>query len=111
FPRDYAWTEFEQWPSSRVDIELAKAQELGANALRVFIREDAFGGPQVRWSQQDGFRKFVRLARSHGLYLVVSLFDGLRKYPGLGWDSWPSAGAPDEVQDKAFLSAVVGAWK
>lgn len=111
FPRDFAWTEFEQWPMDRVDFELGKARELGANTLRVFIREDAFGGPQADWSRQEGFRKFVALARSRGFYLVVGLFDGLRKSPDPGWDAWPSAGTPEEAQDKAFLSAVVGAWK
>ena len=44
-------------------FELDQARGLGANALRVFIREDAFGGEQAGWSRQEGFRKFVDLAR------------------------------------------------
>jgi Cellulase (glycosyl hydrolase family 5) len=111
FPRDFAWTEFDQWPLDRVAFELDQARKLGANALRVFIREDAFGGEQAGWSHQEGFRKFVDLARARGFYLVVSLFDGLRKAPEPSRDNWPAGGTPEEARDKAFLTAVVWPWR
>jgi endo-1,4-beta-mannosidase len=111
FPRDFAWCEFNEWPSDRLAFELDQARKLGANSLRVFIREDAFGGEQGNWSHQEGFRKLVRLARDRNLYLVVSLFDGLRKAPEPGWDNWPATGASEELRDRAFLAAVVYPWR
>ncbi len=111
FPRDFAWRDFGSWPAERVAAELDVAKSLRANALRVFIRMDAFGGPDAGWSEQEGFERFVEMAKARGLFLVVSLFDSYRKWPDDGWDDWPAFGTPEDAQDKAYLSAVVGKWK
>ncbi|MEO8288619.1 MAG: hypothetical protein ABI670_19550 [Chloroflexota bacterium] len=111
FPRDYGWTDFGAWPTDRVEHELEQAERLGANTLRVFIRYDAFGGAAEGWRKQEGFANFVRMAKAHGLYLLVSLFDGSRKVPQTGWDNWPAPGTPEDAQDKAYLAAVITPWK
>jgi hypothetical protein len=111
FPRDYSWTDFSAWPVARVNFELAKAQQLGANTLRVFIRRDAFGGQEALWGRQEGFAELVRLARAHGMYLVVGLFDSFRKWPDPGWDSWPAAGTLEEEDDISYLRAIVPLWR
>lgn len=111
FPRDYAWADFEQWPAERVSAELDTAHNLGANTLRVFIRMDAFGGPEANWGQQEGFERFVAMAKARGFRLVVGLFDSYRKWPAEGWDAWPAFGTPGEIQDRAYLRAVVSKWK
>ena len=111
FPRDFAWTDFGDWPADRVDFEMGQAQRLGANTLRVFVRYDAFGGEAAGWSKQEGFTNVVRMAKAHGLYLLVSLFDGARKAPEADWDNWPALGTPGDAKDKAYLAAVIGPWR
>lgn len=111
FPRDYAWTDFEQWPADRVAQELDTARSLGANTLRVFIRKDAFGGAAAAWGNQEGFERFVKMARDRGFLLVVGLFDGYRKWPTEGWNAWVTPGTPEEAEDIAYLRAVVGKWR
>lgn len=111
FPRDYAWTEFEKWPTERVAAELDVAKNLGANTLRVFVQADAFGGAAEGWGKQDGFVRFVEMAKARGLRLVVGLFDGYRKWPTEGWDDWPAFGSAEDGKNKAYIGAVVGRWK
>jgi hypothetical protein len=111
FPRDYAWTEFERWPADRVAAELDVARNLGANTLRVFIQADAFGGSAEAWAKQDGFARFVEMAKARNFYLVVGLFDGYRKWPAEGWDDWPAYGTAEDARNKAYISAVVNRWK
>jgi hypothetical protein len=111
FPRDFAWTDFDQWPAERVQFELLQAKRLGANTLRVFVHHDAFGGAAEGWGQQEGFARFVKMAKENGFLLIVGLFDELRKAPSPGWDNWPAEGAPEEAEDKAYLKAVVSPWK
>ncbi|HKP54544.1 MAG TPA: cellulase family glycosylhydrolase [Chloroflexia bacterium] len=111
FPRDYSWTHFGDWPAKRVDFELAKAQELGTNTLRVFIRRDAFGGEAAAWGKQEGFGELVRQARARGMYLIVGLFDSFRKWPDAGWDNWPAEGTLEEADDITYLRAIVPLWK
>lgn len=111
YPRDFAWTDFSAWSPLRVDFELQQAQALGANALRVFVRSDAFGGAGASWGEQTAFANFIKLAQTYKLYVLVSLFDGLRKEPNLDWDNWPLANTAQETQDKAYLTAIVAKWK
>lgn len=111
FPRDYAWTDFEQWPTERVAAELDVARSLGTNTLRVFIRQDAFGGPDASWSKQEGFARFVEMAKARDMQLIVGLFDGYRKWPTSGWDDWPAFGSAADAQDKAYITAVISPWK
>ena len=111
FPRDFAWADFDRWPAERVAFEMRQMRSLGANALRVFMHYDAFGGAQARWGQQEGFRRFVEMARANGFHLVVGLMDELRKAPAQDWGNWPAAGTPEEAEDKAYIQAVVSPWK
>ena len=66
------WTGFD---AARIDADLAKAAELGADNVRVIVFPQAFGWPAPKPELTERLRKFISIADAHGLTVKVTLFD------------------------------------
>ncbi|MEV6306757.1 cellulase family glycosylhydrolase [Actinoplanes sp. NPDC051861] len=66
------WTEFD---AVRIESDLAKAAELGADNVRVIVFPQAFGYPQPKAEYTERLRKFVSIADAQGLTVKITLFD------------------------------------
>ena len=88
-PRDYAWSAMTDWDWGEVDQELALAQDLGGNTIRVVIDYGfSTGHPNENWTSGDLTRashptpdylaamdRLLTIANQHGIRVVFSLFD------------------------------------
>lgn len=77
----------ETWDPDTIDAELALAEDLHINALRVFLHD-------LAWQQDpegllDRMDAFLALADAHGQRTLFVLFDGV-------WDPEPHAGVQEE---------------
>jgi hypothetical protein len=127
----YAINQLEMWQPDtfdpkRIDQELAWAQSLGFNTMRVFLHD-------LLWKQDPvGFKqridRFLTIAAKHHIRPLFVLFDsvwdpdpGLGKQPGpvagvhnSGWVQGPGAEALDDPTQyarlEAYVKAVVGAF-
>lgn len=78
--------------------------ELGSNTTRIFITMQDWQAGDFTAAKLDAV---LRHANAHGIRLLISLFDGYRKYPAPGWDSWPSLGTEAANIEGAYLQAVI----
>jgi len=85
-PRNHAWSSMEVWNWIEVEAELAAAQELGANVVRIFIdygystaNPDYALDPVSNFSPTttyiEAIDEVLRIADRHGLKVVLTLFD------------------------------------
>ncbi|GAA4963299.1 hypothetical protein GCM10025331_63800 [Actinoplanes utahensis] len=76
YPSDAGWSAmWTGFDAARVDADLAKAAELGADNVRVIVFPQAFGWPAPKPEFTEKLRKFVSIADAHGLTVKVTLFD------------------------------------
>jgi hypothetical protein len=76
YPSDAGWSAmWTSFDAVRVDADLAKIAELGADNVRVIVFPQAFGWPAPKPEYAEKLRKFVSIADVHGLTVKVTLFD------------------------------------
>ncbi|MBW6436043.1 cellulase family glycosylhydrolase [Actinoplanes hulinensis] len=96
------WTNFD---AARVDADLAKAAELGADNVRVIIFPQSFGFPQPKAVYADRLRKFVSMADSHDMTVKFTLFDWWAGYQdAAGSAAWAKAVLAPYANDPRVLS-------
>ena len=112
----YAINQYEMWQVETfdpitIDHELGLAEDLGFNTIRIYLHEGM-------WIQdKDGFKKrfekFMDIADSHGLRLIVTFFTNGGKItypqygpqpaptPGIHCSQWILSPGPDKLNDKS----------
>ncbi|GGM98939.1 hypothetical protein FHR83_000408 [Actinoplanes campanulatus] len=96
------WTGFD---AARIDADMAKAAELGADNVRVIIFPQSFGFPQPKAEYSERLRKFVSSADAHGLTVKFTLFDWWAGYQdAAGSAAWAKAVLAPYANDPRVLS-------
>ncbi|MGK5678344.1 cellulase family glycosylhydrolase [Actinoplanes sp. URMC 104] len=76
YPSAAGWSKmWTDWDPARIDADLAKAQALGADNVRVIIFPTTFGWPKPWNGYQDRLASFVDMAAAHGMTVKFTLFD------------------------------------
>jgi Cellulase (glycosyl hydrolase family 5) len=116
FPRDFGWSSMTDWDWTEVDQEMALANSLGANTIRVMIDYGySTGHPDEIWSQDDeqkfqkptpayldAMQQLLVVADSHGLKVVFCLFDYMPSWAFIDRADYPTA--------SNYLAALVPAF-
>jgi hypothetical protein len=107
YPARSSWTHmWDDFEARTIDQDMARMAGLHANGVRIIISTAAFGFPKPhRWALAD-LRRVVRMARSHGLRVQLTLFDGFGGWSDIqGSQKWADAVlAPYEGNDEiAFI--------
>ncbi|HEX7568246.1 MAG TPA: hypothetical protein VF355_06735 [Anaerolineaceae bacterium] len=109
FPRDFAWTSLADWDWNEVDQELALAESLHANTIRIAINypysTGNAGGDKNILTTHTVLPKYVQaldrlltLADNHHLKVVFALNDGL----------WPELWDPKNFAvEQAYLAGLI----
>ncbi|MBO3742767.1 cellulase family glycosylhydrolase [Actinoplanes sp. NEAU-H7] len=96
------WTKFD---ATRIDADMAKAAELGADNVRVIVFPQSFGFPQPKAEYTERLRKFVSIADAHGLTVKFTLFDWWAGYQdAAGSAAWTKAVLAPYANDRRVLS-------
>ncbi|WP_328474865.1 cellulase family glycosylhydrolase [Actinoplanes sp. NBC_00393] len=66
------WTNFNP---AKIDADLARARQLGADNVRVIVFPQTFGYPTPKSTYTDRLAKFVSIADARGLTVKLTLFD------------------------------------
>jgi hypothetical protein len=104
------WSE---WNGPRAALELEKAHELGANAVRVGIPYDHRDTMDVVWGNTDRMvtvspwiknqmTQFLQIASSYNMKVIFVLFEW--------YDTYPPQGSKDEQTNLAYLQGIVGTF-
>ena len=97
YPRETPWASFwEEFDREVVNEDLGRIVALGLNSVRVFIPFEEVGGRHVGPDELQPVVDFLDLAQSHGLEVIVTLFDGRTDHRPARWD-----------EDEAYLDVVV----
>jgi len=76
YPSATPWMLFwENYDAAQTAADLAKARELGLNSVRIFVPFTDFGGETVDPRQREHLHDFLTQAGTHGLKVIVTLFD------------------------------------
>ena len=96
------WTAFD---AARVEQDMAKAAELGADNVRIIVFPQSFGFPKPKPEYAERLRKFVSIADSQGLTVKLTLFDWWSAYPdAAGSAAWAQALLAPYADDPRVLS-------
>ncbi|GGN80332.1 hypothetical protein GCM10010112_55750 [Actinoplanes lobatus] len=99
------WTGFD---AVRIDADLAKAAELGADNVRVIVFPSVFGFPAPKAEYTEKLRKFISIADAHGLTVKVTLFDWWAGYSEVaGSVAWAKAVLAPYADDPRVLAVEV----
>ncbi|BCJ46968.1 hypothetical protein GCM10010168_35120 [Actinoplanes ianthinogenes] len=93
YPSDAGWSAmWTRFDPVRVDDDLARAAELGANNVRVVVFPRVFGFPEPDPDYLAKLDKFVSIADSHGMTVKLTLFDWWSAYKNArGSATWANA--------------------
>ncbi|MEU4624101.1 glycosyl hydrolase [Actinoplanes sp. NPDC023801] len=96
------WTAFDP---ARIEADMAKAAELGADNVRIIIFPQSFGFPRPRAEYAERLRKFISIADSQGLTVKLTLFDWWSGYSdAAGSAAWAKAVLTPYADDPRVLS-------
>ncbi|MCL5257269.1 MAG: cellulase family glycosylhydrolase [Chloroflexi bacterium] len=104
-PWAYMWN---RWDGPAIDTELAAAQSLGINSVRILVPYHSNSG----WTYADGtvnpvyldrLKEFLQIAGRHKLKVIVTLFDW--------YSSFDPPGSEEDRNSTKYLDAIVGALK
>ncbi|GAA1625797.1 hypothetical protein GCM10009828_062280 [Actinoplanes couchii] len=85
YPSDAGWSAmWTGFDAARIDADLAKIAQLGADNVRVIVFPQAFGWPAPKPENTEKLRKFVSIADAHGLTVKITLFDWWSAYNEVG---------------------------
>ncbi|WIM99335.1 cellulase family glycosylhydrolase [Actinoplanes oblitus] len=93
YPSDAGWSAmWTRFDPVRVDEDLARAAELGADNVRVVVFPRVFGFPEPEPEYLGKLDKFVSIADSHGMTVKLTLFDWWSRYKDTrGSATWANA--------------------
>ncbi|MCM4078371.1 cellulase family glycosylhydrolase [Paractinoplanes hotanensis] len=81
YPSGGGWTKmWTDWNPAKIDADLAKAEALGADNLRVIIFPSTFGWPKPWNGYQDRLATLVGMAAARGMTVKFTLFDWWNGY-------------------------------
>lgn len=81
YPSDAGWSAmWTGFDPARIDADLARVAELGADNVRVIVFPRTFGWPTAKPENTEKLRKFISIADAHGLTVKVTLFDWWSAY-------------------------------
>lgn len=81
YPSGTGWSKmWTSWDPARIDADLAKADALGADNIRIIIFPTTFGWPQPWNGYQDRLATFVDMAAARGMTVKFTLFDWWNGY-------------------------------
>ncbi|WP_307873119.1 glycosyl hydrolase [Paractinoplanes ovalisporus] len=96
------WTE---WNPAKIDADLAKADALGADNVRVIIFPSTFGWPKPWNGYQDRLAQFVDIAAARGMTVKFTLFDWWDAYGDVDESvAWTKTVLTRYKDDKRVLS-------
>jgi hypothetical protein len=76
YPSEAGWTKmWVDWDPAQINADLAKADALGADNIRIIIFPTQFGWPKPWNGYQDRLASFVDMAAAHGMTVKFTLFD------------------------------------
>ena len=104
YPGDHAWATWREWDEQAIRGDFQRMADLGSNTARVFVTLGDWQQGDYSAAKMD---TVLRIADTQGMRLLVTLFDGYRKYPAPGWDAWPGADDLAANDERAYLKAVV----
>jgi hypothetical protein len=83
------WTSFD---ARTIDADLARAQAMGANSVRVMVFPSVFGYPSPKPEYTAKLAQFVTMAAAHGMTVKLTLFDWWSGYSDVsGSSAWATA--------------------
>ena len=81
YPSAAGWSKmWTTWDPARIDADLAKADALGADNVRIIIFPSTFGWPQPGNGYQERLAQFVSMASARGMTVKFTLFDWWNGY-------------------------------
>ncbi len=81
FPARNSWAKmWSDWRPQAVSLDMARIAGLHGNAVRIIINSNAFGFPEPRPNMVRELGQAVKLARSHGLRVQLTLFDQFSRW-------------------------------
>jgi hypothetical protein len=96
------WTAFDP---VRIEEDMARAAELGADNVRIIVFPQSFGFPRPRAEYAERLRKFISIADSQGLTVKLTLFDWWSGYSdAAGSAAWAKALLTPYADDRRVLS-------
>ncbi|MCY1140021.1 cellulase family glycosylhydrolase [Actinoplanes sp. Pm04-4] len=76
YPSAAGWSKmWMEWDAAKIDADLAKADALGADNIRIIIFPTTFGWPKPWNGYQDRLASFVDMAAARGMTVKFTLFD------------------------------------
>ncbi|MEU4242612.1 glycosyl hydrolase [Actinoplanes sp. NPDC026619] len=96
------WTSFD---AATIDADLAKAQGMGANSVRVMVFPSVFGYPAPKAEYAAKLAQFVTMAGAHGMTVKLTLFDWWNGYSDIaGSSAWATAILAPYKNDSRIVS-------
>jgi hypothetical protein len=86
YPADTPWSRFwTGFDEATIAADFARAADLGANSVRVFLHRDDFLDPDRARASLDNLEGLLDLAGEQGLSVVTTLFDMRGGYDAVTW--------------------------
>jgi hypothetical protein len=106
YPSDAGWSAmWTRFDPVRVDEDLARAAELGADNVRVVVFPQVFGFPEPDPAYLAKLDKFVSIADSHAMTVKLTLFDWWSRYSDRqGSATWANAVIGRYADDRRVLT-------
>ncbi|GAA4603573.1 hypothetical protein GCM10023107_64610 [Actinoplanes octamycinicus] len=106
YPSDAGWSAmWTRFNPVRVDEDLARAAELGADNVRVVVFPQVFGFPEPKPEYLAKLDKFVSIADSHRMTVKLTLFDWWSRYSDTGGSAtWANAVVGRYADDPRVLT-------
>lgn len=102
YPASASWDDFwDEFPQKHIAEDLDIIQDLGANAIRIFVQHDYFANPET---QADGLSKLntlLEICDERDIKVIVTLFDLRADYRFQNWGR-------DSVHLMTVLKAIRG---
>lgn len=86
YPAATPWSAFwANYDPDQTTRDLARVRDLGANTVRIFLGQGAFGDTETRAAALEHLRHFLTAADAAGLWVMPTLFDMRDGYGPGGW--------------------------
>lgn len=86
YPSNTPWTAFwSEFDTGIIAQDFDLIEELGANAIRIFLHRDTFLHPVTAQTALDDLATLLELAERHDLAVIPTLFDLRSGYGAVGW--------------------------
>jgi hypothetical protein len=112
YPKDQAWGDmWAQWNGEATRRDLSRAQELGANSVRVLVPYKPISGwtdkvtGQVTPSYLNELQQFAQFAAELNMKVIVALFDFYDPE-----DDHPTPGSVAEAHNKLYLQTIISTF-